>query len=233
MATPSNLSVGGATTLVGNTGVAANFSVGGTTLLSGEVDVNNSLIRNVAVPVVGTDAANKNYVDNAVETQELILTGAVTGTGQGTVNTTLVATQNMTGDGLTLNWGEKTDCNNFNVVEVSDSRKFANIRNNSSFKAIDKTSNLYERDTYDYRDANNIQLSRLVFSNSGDDQHVYYSLTGTYTDGAWTYAMGIQNKLIVNADLEVSNGNLTIPVGTTEERPANPVIGMVRINTSL
>ena len=34
-------------------------------------------------------------------------------------------------------------------------------------------------------------------------------------------------------DIAVSNGQLTIPVGTTAERPANPVIGMIRINTDL
>lgn len=34
-------------------------------------------------------------------------------------------------------------------------------------------------------------------------------------------------------NLAVSNGNLTIPVGTTAERPASPVIGMIRINTDL
>jgi hypothetical protein len=34
-------------------------------------------------------------------------------------------------------------------------------------------------------------------------------------------------------DIAISNGQLTIPVGTTAERPADPVIGMVRINTDL
>ena len=34
-------------------------------------------------------------------------------------------------------------------------------------------------------------------------------------------------------DLTVSNGNFTLPVGTTAERPVSPVIGMMRINTDL
>jgi|GEM_PF-584992 len=38
-----------------------------TGLVSGSLNLNNNLINNVSTPVLGTDAANKDYVDNAVQ----------------------------------------------------------------------------------------------------------------------------------------------------------------------
>jgi hypothetical protein len=48
-----------------------------------------------------------------------------------------------------------------------------------------------------------------------------------------TAIISLSNTIECPGNISVSNGQLTIPVGTTLERPTNPVIGMVRINTDL
>lgn len=57
--------------------------------ISGDLDMNNYKIINLASPTNNTDAATKQYVDNAMGSPFITLTGAVTGSGNGTVNTVL------------------------------------------------------------------------------------------------------------------------------------------------
>lgn len=77
-------------------GVWANFNTTATTLRldqfaipTSNIDLNNNKIINLATPTLATDSATKGYVDSAVSGASITLTGAVTGTGSGTVNTTL------------------------------------------------------------------------------------------------------------------------------------------------
>lgn len=50
-------------------------------LATGSVNINNQLVRNVSTPLLGTDAANKAYVDSFVPSGMVMLTGDVTGSG--------------------------------------------------------------------------------------------------------------------------------------------------------
>ena len=77
-------------------GTWANFNTAATALRldqfaipTNNIDLNNNKIINLATPTLATDAANKSYVDSTVSGASITLTGAVTGTGSGTINTTL------------------------------------------------------------------------------------------------------------------------------------------------
>jgi hypothetical protein len=62
------------------------------------INLNNKKIINLAVPTIGTDGATKGYVDSAVAAaSNITLTGSVTGSGSGTINTTFASTQNISG----------------------------------------------------------------------------------------------------------------------------------------
>ena len=59
-------------------------------------------------------------------------------------------------------------------------------------------------------------------------------VVSTNTDPAnGLYTISLDTELNFPGDVVVNNGSLTVPVGTTAERPATPVIGMFRLNTSL
>jgi len=77
-------------------GTWANFNTAATALRldqfaipTANINLNNNKIINLATPTAATDATNKSYVDSAVSGLNITLTGAVTGTGAGTINTTL------------------------------------------------------------------------------------------------------------------------------------------------
>jgi len=77
-------------------GIWANFNSAATALRldqfaipTANIDLNNNKIINLATPTLATDSATKGYVDSAVSGVNITLTGAVTGTGSGTINTTL------------------------------------------------------------------------------------------------------------------------------------------------
>jgi hypothetical protein len=53
----SSVTSGGALTIAGGASISKNVNIGGI------VDVNNNSIKNVAYPILGTDAVNKDYVD--------------------------------------------------------------------------------------------------------------------------------------------------------------------------
>jgi hypothetical protein len=53
----SSVTSGGALTIAGGASISKNVNIGG------DVDVNNNSIRNVAYPILGSDAVNKDYVD--------------------------------------------------------------------------------------------------------------------------------------------------------------------------
>jgi len=58
-------------------------------VVSGDFDMNDYKIINLLDPVDPQDGATKAYVDSAVGGSSITLTGAVTGSGSGTINTTL------------------------------------------------------------------------------------------------------------------------------------------------
>lgn len=77
-------------------GTWANFNSAATALRldqfavpTSSINLNNNKIINLATPTLATDSATKGYVDSAVGGVNITLTGAVTGTGSGTINTTL------------------------------------------------------------------------------------------------------------------------------------------------
>jgi hypothetical protein len=77
-------------------GTWANFNTAATALRldqfavpTNSINLNSQKIINLGTPTLSTDAATKGYVDGAVGGVAITLTGAVTGSGAGTINTTL------------------------------------------------------------------------------------------------------------------------------------------------
>ena len=62
----SSSSVGGASTIAGGLAVGKKLFVGNNTSISGTLDMNSNKILNLLDPSTGTDAANKNYIDNTI-----------------------------------------------------------------------------------------------------------------------------------------------------------------------
>jgi trimeric autotransporter adhesin len=86
--------------------------------------------------------------------------------------------------------------------------------------------------SYDYASITVDEQGRLTFANTGTTPVTSISGTANEIDVTDT-TISLSSTIQCPGDLAVSNGNLTIPVGTTAERPVTPVIGMIRLNTDL
>ena len=86
--------------------------------------------------------------------------------------------------------------------------------------------------SYDYASITVDEQGRLTSANAGTTPVTSISGTANEIDVTGT-TISLSSTIQCPGDLAVSNGNLTIPVGTTAERPASPVIGMIRLNTDL
>jgi hypothetical protein len=85
---------------------------------------------------------------------------------------------------------------------------------------------------YDYASITVDEQGRLTSATSGAPPIT--SISGTVNEVDVNGAtISLSSTIECPGDLAVSNGNLIIPVGTTAQRPANPVIGMIRLNTDL
>jgi hypothetical protein len=86
--------------------------------------------------------------------------------------------------------------------------------------------------SYDYASITVDEQGRLTSANAGTAPVTSISGTANEIDVTGT-TISLSSTIQCPGDLAVSNGNLTIPVGTTAQRPATPVIGMIRLNTDL
>lgn len=86
--------------------------------------------------------------------------------------------------------------------------------------------------SYDYASITVDEQGRLTSANAGTTPVTSISGTANEIDVTGT-TISLSSTIQCPGDLAVSNGNLTIPVGTTAERPVTPVIGMIRLNTDL
>jgi len=86
--------------------------------------------------------------------------------------------------------------------------------------------------SYDYASITVDGQGRLTLANAGTTPVTSISGTANEIDVTGT-TISLSSTIQCPGDLEVSNGTLTIPVGTTAERPLTPVIGMTRLNTDL
>lgn len=71
------------------TTAVSSFRLDEFALPTSNIDLNSNKIINLATPTLATDGATKGYVDSAVGGSSITLTGAVTGSGSGTIDTTL------------------------------------------------------------------------------------------------------------------------------------------------
>ena len=86
--------------------------------------------------------------------------------------------------------------------------------------------------SYDYASITVDEQGRISNANSGTPPITTINGTANQIDvngNTISLAADIQTP----GNLSVNNGYLVIPVGTTAERPTDPVIGMIRINTDL
>jgi len=90
----SNISLlNGATIGDGNDNVVINTGAANTLSITGDVNLNSRSIKNLALPVLGTDAANKQYVDTAsgnLQSQITTNVGNITGLGNTKADKTYV-----------------------------------------------------------------------------------------------------------------------------------------------
>lgn len=85
---------------------------------------------------------------------------------------------------------------------------------------------------YDYVSITVDEQGRITNANSGTPPVTSISGTANQIDVTGT-TISLSSNIQCPGDLAVSNGNFTLPVGATAERPQFPVIGMIRINTDL
>jgi hypothetical protein len=86
--------------------------------------------------------------------------------------------------------------------------------------------------SYDYASITVDEQGRITLANNGTPPITSISGTDNEIDVTGT-TISLSSTIQCPGDLAVSNGNFTLPVGTTAERPVSPVIGMMRINTDL
>jgi hypothetical protein len=86
--------------------------------------------------------------------------------------------------------------------------------------------------SYDYASITVDEQGRITLANSGTPPVTSISGTANQVDVTGT-TISLSQTIECPGDLAVNNGNFTLPVGTTAERPVSPVIGMMRINTDL
>lgn len=85
---------------------------------------------------------------------------------------------------------------------------------------------------YNYVSITVDEQGRITSANSGTPPITTINGTANQIDVDGN-TISLSSTIQCPGDLAVSNGNFTLPVGTTAERPASPVIGMMRINTDL
>lgn len=85
---------------------------------------------------------------------------------------------------------------------------------------------------YDYVSITVDEQGRITSANSNTPPVTTISGTANQIDVTGT-TVSLSSNIQCPGNLAVSNGNFTLPVGTTAERPQFPVIGMIRINTDL
>lgn len=78
---------------------------------------------------------------------------------------------------------------------------------------------------------NTIGTDAINFSKT--DQNTFTSIVGTANQISVSVASGVATLSIVSNPVLPGNGSVTIPTGTTANRPSTPTVGMFRFNTSL
>ncbi len=96
---------GGTLTLGGGAGIAKKLFVGDVISASNTINMNNTKVINVATPTNPQDAANKAYVDNAVQGIDIKNSVAVATTGAGTLASSFQNGSSI--DGITLVTGDR------------------------------------------------------------------------------------------------------------------------------
>lgn len=71
------------------------------------------------------------------------------------------------------------------------------------------------------------------FTFTKTDQNSFTSILGTTNQITVTVVNGVATISLANNPVLPGNGSVTIPTGTTIQRPATPIAGMFRLNTSL
>lgn len=113
---------------------------------AGPIDLNNNLIQNVADPVAGTDAANKQYVDNAVqgldskESVRLKTTANINIASPGSVNTDFDGVAPTVGDRILVT--EQTTASE-NGIYIYNGAATPMTRSDDADSDAEVTSNLY------------------------------------------------------------------------------------------
>lgn len=71
------------------------------------------------------------------------------------------------------------------------------------------------------------------FSFAKTDQNTFTSILGTTNQITVNVTAGVATIALANNTVIPGTGSVTIPTGTTVQRPSTPTVGMVRFNTSL
>jgi hypothetical protein len=96
---------GGAATIVGGLAVGKKVFVGGNVSFANGLNMNNTLITNVADPVSDTDATNKSYVDSVAQGLDIKQSVIAATTGPGTLASSFENGDII--DGVTLTTGDR------------------------------------------------------------------------------------------------------------------------------
>ena len=166
----SQIDLVGAVTGSGSTGSPL------TTAFSYPLDGGNQKIENVADPALGTDAANKSYVDYSLPSDSVELTGAVTGTG-------VTGTAISTSFSYPLDGGSSKIINVLNPTNPQDAATKDYVDNSSSSSQIELTGAVTGTGS-----TGNPLATTFTFPINSDNQRIINVATPTSDSDACTKA---------------------------------------------
>lgn len=211
-----------------NVTVNTSLTVSGTGSFTGAVNMNSNKITNVASPTVGSDAANKTYVDAAAAAQTLTLSGttlSISGGNSVTLGdestTNEIQSLSLAGNTLSISGSNSVDLSSY--LDNTDAQSLSLAGNNLSISGgnsvslagyldnTDAQSLTYSNDTLYISGGNNVVI------NSDDDQTL--SLSGNTLSIAGGNSVSLSdnnstNELITSAVMVSDSLKITDAGGT-------------------
>jgi hypothetical protein len=193
----------GALQLVGANGIQVSGelnAITGDIQVGDHIDMNSSLIKELATPVAGTDAANKNYVDSAAASAVTGGTNAISGT-TGTFSSNVSISGNLTVQGTTTTVNSETISLADNIIDLNSNMTSGTPTENAGLRILRGDSSAVQIRWNETSD-------KWEFTNDGTTYKALDDLGNNDTD---ELAEGSTNLYYTDArvDARLASGSLT------------------------
>ena len=181
----------GALQLVGSNGIQIQGSlnsISGDIQIGDHIDMNGSLIKQVATPVSSGDAANKSYVDAQIVSEITGGTRAISGT-TGTFSSNVTIGGNLTINGTTTTINTQTLSVADNIIDLNSDFTSGTPSENAGIRVL-------RGDDVAVQVRWNETLNQWQFTNNGSNYYAMPTSTGDLAEGTnlyWTSARGDAN----------------------------------------